>query len=191
MVTIIPVASGKGGTGKSVFAVNLAASLALKGKTVILIDLDLGGSNLHAFLDIDPRRPGLGHFINRQESSLQATLVETDISRLYFIPGDADFPGTANIHYFMKKKLIKAIGELAADYVIADLWSGSSYNTIDFFLMSPHGVIVTLPEPTGYHKRLHVCKDSALPVAAPFFSGKEQRAEGRYPVPAYGRGGKR
>ena len=45
MNRIIPIASGKGGVGKSVFAVNYAISLAKSGKTVILVDLDLGRLN--------------------------------------------------------------------------------------------------------------------------------------------------
>ena len=42
MGEIILVASGKGGTGKSVFAVNMGAVLADKGYRVVLIDMDMG-----------------------------------------------------------------------------------------------------------------------------------------------------
>ncbi len=45
-MTIIPVASGKGGVGKSVITANLSVSLAEKGCRVVAVDLDLGGSNL-------------------------------------------------------------------------------------------------------------------------------------------------
>ena len=47
---IIPIASGKGGVGKSLLAANLSVALAEAGKKVILTDLDLGASNLHIFL---------------------------------------------------------------------------------------------------------------------------------------------
>ena len=38
----ILVASGKGGTGKTFFAANLGATLAMEGKRVVLLDMDMG-----------------------------------------------------------------------------------------------------------------------------------------------------
>jgi len=48
--TIIPVAGGKGGVGKSFVTANLAVALAQAGKSVIAVDADLGNSNLHTLL---------------------------------------------------------------------------------------------------------------------------------------------
>ena len=42
----IVIASGKGGTGKTMFAANLGATLARQGHKVVLIDLDTGLRNL-------------------------------------------------------------------------------------------------------------------------------------------------
>ena len=47
MTNLLPIASGKGGVGKSSYAVNLATVLAQKGKNVILADLDFGGGGLY------------------------------------------------------------------------------------------------------------------------------------------------
>lgn len=149
MNTILPVASGKGGVGKTVVSANLAYCLARRGKAVVVVDLDLGGSNLHTCLGIKNKHPGIGSLIHRQASSLESLLVETEFPRLYFIPGDALLPDTANLPYFAKQKIIRELGNLVADYVILDLGSGSSYNTIDFFLTSPSGIIVTTPEATA------------------------------------------
>ncbi len=149
MNTILPVASGKGGVGKTVVSANLAYCLARRGKAVVVVDLDLGGSNLHTCLGIKNKHPGIGSYIHRQTSSLESLLVETEFSRLYFIPGDALLPDTANLPYFAKQKIIRDLEKLVADYVILDLGSGSSYNTIDFFLTSPSGIIVTTPESTA------------------------------------------
>ncbi len=149
MTTIIPVASGKGGVGKTVFTANIGVSLARAGKTVILADLDLGGSNLHTALGEKNDKSGIGNYIYKQERSLESLLVETGEPRLYFIPGDSLLPGTANLPYFKKVKIIKELRELIADYVILDLGSGSSYNTIDFFLTSASGILVVTPETTS------------------------------------------
>ncbi|HPE35715.1 MAG TPA: P-loop NTPase, partial [Spirochaetales bacterium] len=55
MGTVIPVASGKGGVGKTVVAANLGLALSALGKTVVLVDLDLGGANLHTVLGVRNR----------------------------------------------------------------------------------------------------------------------------------------
>lgn len=149
MTTIVPVASGKGGVGKTVLTANLGVSLARAGKTVILVDLDLGGSNLHTALGEKNNKSGIGNYIYKQERSLESLLVETRERRLYFIPGDSLLPGTANLPYFRKVKIMKELGDLVADFVILDLGSGSAYNTIDFFLMSAAGILVVTPETTS------------------------------------------
>ncbi len=149
MTVFIPVASGKGGTGKTVFSANLGVSIAKLGKTVVLIDLDLGGSNLHTCLGIMNTLPGIGNIIYKKEHNLESILVRTEYGRLHFIPGDALLPGTANLEYSAKKKLLKGIKALVADYVIMDLGSGTSFNTVDFFLLASNGFIVTTPEITA------------------------------------------
>ena len=50
---IITVASGKGGTGKTTFAVNLAYALAGKGERVRLLDCDVEEPNDHLFVKPD------------------------------------------------------------------------------------------------------------------------------------------
>ena len=47
MATLISVASGKGGVGKSVVSANLALALAKSGRHVILAHLDVGGADAH------------------------------------------------------------------------------------------------------------------------------------------------
>lgn len=47
------IASGKGGTGKTMFAVNLGATLAKAGKSVVIVDFDLGLRNLDLFFGLE------------------------------------------------------------------------------------------------------------------------------------------
>ncbi|MBR5129191.1 MAG: septum site-determining protein MinD [Firmicutes bacterium] len=49
----IVIASGKGGTGKTMFSANLGVTLALQGHKVVLIDLDTGLRNLDLYLGIE------------------------------------------------------------------------------------------------------------------------------------------
>jgi septum site-determining protein MinD len=53
MSHVILIASGKGGTGKSFFASNMGALLAMKGKKVVLIDMDMGLRNLDLYLGLE------------------------------------------------------------------------------------------------------------------------------------------
>ena len=121
MATILPVASGKGGTGKTVLSGNLGVALARKGKKVILMDLDLGGANLHTCLGIKNDRPGIGDYIYKHVQSLTDIVYPTPVQGLSFIPGDVLLPGTANLDYGTKKKIIRNIKNLNADYILLDL----------------------------------------------------------------------
>jgi flagellar biosynthesis protein FlhG len=177
MTTILPVASGKGGTGKTIFSANLGIILAEKRKTVVLIDLDLGGSNLHTCLGIKNDNPGIGDLIYKKENNLAALLVKTDIDRLYFIPGDSLFTGTANLDYTTKRKIIKQIQHLAADYIILDLGSGSTFNTIDFFLTSSTGIIITTPETTAILNAYSFLKTTLFRLLYRSFPAKSRERE--------------
>ena len=53
---VFSVTSGKGGVGKTNLSVNLALSLALKGKRVALVDADLGLANVDVLLGLTPRK---------------------------------------------------------------------------------------------------------------------------------------
>jgi len=143
---VIPVASGKGGVGKSLFTANLALSLAASGARVIAVDLDLGGSNLHACLGMGNSHAGIGDFINDSKLDLAELVVETSFANLAFLPGDGVTPFLANLGYLQKLKLIRALRMLPAQYIVADLGAGSSFNTLDFFALSTRGVVVVTPD---------------------------------------------
>lgn len=149
MTTVLPVASGKGGVGKTILSANLGVLLARAGKAVVLVDLDLGASNLHTCLGVKNTNMGIGHYIYKQADSLESLLIETDFGRLYLVPGDSLLPGTANLPFFRKQRIVRELSSLVADYVILDLGAGSNYNTVDFFLTSLTGVVVITPETTS------------------------------------------
>lgn len=47
------IASGKGGTGKTMFAVNYGASLAKRGYSVVILDMDMGMRNLDLYCGLE------------------------------------------------------------------------------------------------------------------------------------------
>ncbi|MBN1523330.1 MAG: P-loop NTPase [Spirochaetales bacterium] len=146
---ILPVASGKGGVGKSLLAANLAIALAEAGKDVVCADLDLGASNLHILLGIQPSGKGVGFYLKEKNSKFEDCILQTEYPHLRFIPGDSEIPGIANITQSQKKALISKLLSLKTDYLILDLGAGTHLNVLDFFLTSSRGILMTMPTLTS------------------------------------------
>jgi flagellar biosynthesis protein FlhG len=148
---IIPIASGKGGVGKSLIAANLGVAFAQAGQRVVMADLDLGASNLHLVLGHHSPQNGIGSWLNDTKSDFNEVIVETDVRGLRFIPGDTEIPGTANLKVFQLKALVKRLMALKdeTDILILDLGAGTHQSILDFFLLSGQGIVVTAPAVTA------------------------------------------
>ena len=121
-------------------------ALAEMGHRVIAVDLDFGGANLHTFLGLSNRHPGIGDFLKARTAELDELLVPCQTPKLHFLPGDGKTPLMANIAYAQKVKLLSRIKRLEADFVILDLGAGSSFNTLDYFGVTDWGLVVITPE---------------------------------------------
>lgn len=55
MSEVVLVASGKGGTGKTMFSTNMGATLAQAGYRVMLLDMDMGLRNMDLYLGMENR----------------------------------------------------------------------------------------------------------------------------------------
>ena len=150
MATIISVASGKGGVGKSVVASNLAVVLAKRGKRVILTDLDTGGANQHILFGLFHPTATLTDFLNRRVNTLEGVAQSIESCQgLRIIPGTGDTLITANLQHAKKKRLIRHLRDLDADVVIVDVGAGTHYHALDFFLLADHHIAVATPDPTS------------------------------------------
>jgi len=158
MTQIYPIGGGKGGVGKSFITVNLGALLAKWGKKVVLIDLDLGGSNLHTLLGINHQKGGINRFLNKTVKNLENTAVSTLIQNLSFIGSSLCSMEVANLLHAHKLKIINAIQKLSFDYILLDLGTGTNFNTLDFFLTSNQGIFICTPEPTAIENSFRFIK---------------------------------
>ena len=148
---IIPIASGKGGVGKSLVAANLGVAFAQAGQRVLIADLDLGASNLHLVLGYQSPQMGIGTFLNNTKTNFNNIIIDTDIRGLRFIPGDTEIPGLANLRSYQLKSLVKNLIAMndETDILILDLGAGTHQSILDFFLLSGRGIIVSAPAVTA------------------------------------------
>jgi flagellar biosynthesis protein FlhG len=143
------VGGGKGGTGKSLLTASLGFQLARMGKRVVLVDADLGAANLHTCLGLSGPEKTLADFVQRRAERIEDVAVETGVPGLRLISGASDLLGAANIKHVQKVRVLNRIRALDVDVVLLDLGAGTSFNIIDFFLISDVSILTVVPEPTS------------------------------------------
>lgn len=148
MSQIIPVASGKGGVGKSLLSANLAIALGQQGKKVVLVDLDLGASNLHLVIGQKPGAASLGSWFT-EKSDFKDIIQQTDYQNVSFIAGDSQIPDLTSLKHAQKVRLIRNLKNIDTDYIILDLGAGTHQFILDMFLLSPQGIVVSAPAVTA------------------------------------------
>jgi flagellar biosynthesis protein FlhG len=158
---IIAIGGAKGGIGKSMLAVNLAVFLSRYHHRVVLVDLDLGGANLHLYMGGVQLPYTIGDYISGVVNDLNATAVATDHGP-FLIGGNSSRLGAANIHFTRKLKLMRSVNQIQADVVILDLGADTSYNNIDFFLSADCGIVLTTCDPAAYLEAYNFIKVAVL-----------------------------
>jgi flagellar biosynthesis protein FlhG len=153
------IGGGKGGTGKTFITSAMGTYIAGKGKRVILIDIDIGGANLHSFLGISRPKKSLTDFFEAG-ASLNKLAVKTGIDNMSLITGDIHSLVSDNIKFTQKLKLFRHIMKLNKHYVIIDLGAGSHNNTIDTFLMADKKIVILEPEITSVENMYHFIKNA-------------------------------
>lgn len=146
MGKIIAVHSYKGGTGKTLLSVNLAATLAKQGKKVCLFDLDFRAPSLFAIMKISSAENWFNDYLN---NTCDINKVLIDVSNK--IPGKGKlFVGLANptteairdMSAKDRKWEMRALGRLLhlrnallkekqVDYIIFDTSPGLQYSSIN------------------------------------------------------------
>lgn len=145
---VIAVSSGKGGTGKSTLALNLAIALSLQGKKIILLDADMGLANIDIMLGIVPAY-NIYHFVQGQKSLRE--IIISHPTGIDIIPGGSGIIELANLNRDQLKRILVELGSLDGEYdfMIIDTGAGISENVLSFLLAAEDVIIITTPEPTS------------------------------------------
>lgn len=145
---ILPIASGKGGVGKSLLSANLAIALGQAGKKVVLCDLDLGASNLHLAIGQNVKTRSIGTYLT-DKTEFKDIIEPTEYDNVSFIAGDSQIPGLTSLKAAQKAKLLRNFRSIDADFLILDLGAGTHQIILDMFLQSPQGILITAPTVTA------------------------------------------
>ncbi|HED66964.1 MAG TPA: MinD/ParA family protein [Planctomycetes bacterium] len=158
---VLCVASGKGGTGKSILASNLALLRARQGERVLLVDFDAGLANAHLLLGLAPEYD-LSHVMQGQVSASEA-LVEGPHG-LKLLSGGVGRHVLANPTRRELDRLFKALRPLEGsfDLIVVDHGAGLGYATVTHLAATSTLLLVTNHEVTALsdsyalYKRAHL-----------------------------------
>ena len=141
------IASGKGGTGKSVVTASLAAIAARRGRTLI-VDADLGVGNAHILQDVTPELS----FVDVVEGRLPVREIRIACrANLDLLGGGSGISRMAGLSSWEMHILGRGIEAIETEYaqVLVDSAAGISNQTIAFAAASDVVLIVTTPDVTA------------------------------------------
>ncbi|MCK9443589.1 MAG: MinD/ParA family protein [Tissierellaceae bacterium] len=148
MAKVISVSSGKGGVGKTNFALNFAISLKRLGYDIVIIDSDIGLSNVeilsgvslnYSMSDIVFSNKSIFEIMGEGPEGVKIISGGSGLKELNLLR-DENFP-----------RLIYEIEKLQSsyDFIVIDTGAGISNAVIDFIMTSNEVIIISTPDPTS------------------------------------------
>ncbi len=146
---ILAIASGKGGVGKTVFAITLAHALTRAGNRTLLFDGDLGLANVDIQLGLMPKHD-LGAVLSGRLTLNQATM-DFEEGGFDIIAGRSGSGRLANLPSSRLQVLGEDLSLLAATYdkVLLDMGAGVERTVRQFTNHVGAVIVVTTDEPTS------------------------------------------
>jgi flagellar biosynthesis protein FlhG len=148
-VKVIAVTGGKGGTGKTCVAVNLATALAQMGRSTMLLDGDLGLANVDVMLGLTPRYT-LEHVLNG-ERTLEEVIVPTG-SGVRVVPASSGVARMASLSLSEQAAIVQAFATLNGplNVLIVDTAAGIGEPVLRFCQAAQQVLVVLRDEPTSF-----------------------------------------
>lgn len=145
---VVCVASGKGGTGKSILSTNLAVSRAARGERVLLLDFDAGLANDHLLLGLAPQYD-LGHVLEGVVSPQEAFVQGP--RGMHLLSGGVGRHALVNPTRKELERLFRALRQVEDEFdlIVIDHGAGMNYATVAHLAATSTMILVTSHEVTG------------------------------------------
>ena len=145
----LAIMSSKGGVGKTNITLNLALALHAWGNRTLLMDCDLGLSNLDVLLGIAPE--GTLQDLLLADADIWNVICEAGAEGFDILPAASGVPEMVDLDEDMRDMLIRQLMPVLGsyDYVLLDLGAGISSTVQAFAGMTALRVLVVTPEPTS------------------------------------------
>ncbi|MFW6118987.1 MAG: MinD/ParA family protein [Planctomycetota bacterium] len=145
---VIAVTSGKGGVGKTNVAVNLAVSLRMMGKKVLLLDADVSLGNVDVLLGLSVRHDLRDVLLHDRE--LEQVVVEGPRG-VKIMPAASGVEAMTRLSDQQVERFLDDFRRFCApmDYVVVDTAPGVSPVVMNCLQAADDAVLVTNPEPTS------------------------------------------
>lgn len=147
-VRTVAFTSGKGGVGKTNIAANIALEIRKSGKNVMILDADLGLSNIDVLFQLTPRY-NIKHVLNG-EMKLKDIVIEGPRG-IKILPASSGVQELTSLDEFQRLRLLEGFDSYNddIDFLIIDTAAGISENVAFFCVAAQEIVVVTSPEPTA------------------------------------------
>ena len=143
--TTIVVTSGKGGVGKTTATANLGAALALRGRSVAVVDTDIGLRNLDVVLGLENRIVyDLVDVVEGRCKLTQALVRDKHTNDLFLIPA-AQTRDKSALKPEQMKELVDDLKE-KFEYVLIDCPAGIEQGFQNAIIAADRAIVVTTPE---------------------------------------------
>lgn len=143
--TAIVITSGKGGVGKTTTSANIGTGLAILGKSVVVVDADIGLRNLDVVMGLENRIVyDIVDAVEKNCRLKQALIRDKRYEKLYLLPAAQ----TKDKSAVKPEQMLELVNELKKefDYIIIDSPAGIEQGFQNSIAGADIALIVTTPE---------------------------------------------
>lgn len=144
----IAVTSGKGGVGKSNFALNCAVALALMRQKVLLIDADTNLANLDILIGMNTRF-NLSDVIAGEK--FMREIIMPGPGGIDILPGSSGVLEMLELDLQVQRRLVETFSELEQEYnfILIDTGAGLTPSILSYVSAADEVALITNQEPTS------------------------------------------